>query len=76
MQSVHAVDVGTSQLHSSIRADVRVTSIENTDIRNFQSPVFFDVIVGDISFISLTKLIDTILALVNTPLTRGDEGGL
>lgn len=62
---VYSVDVGTSQLHPSLRKDIRVVSIENTDIRDFQSPTYFDMIVGDISFISLTKLIDPILLLAD-----------
>lgn len=62
---VYAVDVGTSQLHPSLREDIRVVSIENTDIRDFRSPSYFDVIVGDISFISLVKLIDPILLLAD-----------
>lgn len=64
-KQVYAVDVGTLQLHPSIRADARVISVENTDIRDFQSPTYFDLIVGDISFISLTKLIDSILTLAD-----------
>ena len=65
VQSVCAVDVGTLQLHPSIRADSRVTSFENMDIRNYQATTSFDLIVGDISFISLTKLIDSILLLAS-----------
>ncbi len=65
IESVHTVDVGTLQLHPSIREDSRVIVFENTDIRDFQTPNHFDIIVGDISFISLTKLIDSILALAD-----------
>lgn len=38
---------------------------ENTDIRNFQTSSRFDIIVGDISFISLTKIMDSILSLAD-----------
>ena len=62
---ITSVDVGTSQLHVSLRSDSRVISQENTDIRDFQPTHPFDLIVGDISFISLTKLIDSILALAS-----------
>lgn len=65
-KSVHTVDVGTMQLHSSIREDARVICMENTDIRNFQASARFDLIVGDISFISLTKIMDSILSLADT----------
>lgn len=54
------------QLHSSIREDARVICMENTDIRNFQASARFDLIVGDISFISLTKIMDSILSLADT----------
>lgn len=60
---VHTVDVGTLQLHSFIRADSRVICTENTDIRDFRTEASFDIVVGDISFISLTKLVDSILSL-------------
>lgn len=59
------MDVGTLQLHPSLREDTRVTCTENTDIRDFQSDIYFDIIVGDISFISLTKLMDSILSLAH-----------
>lgn len=39
--------------------------LENTDIRNFRTDKPYACIVGDVSFISLTKLIDSILALAN-----------
>lgn len=42
-----------------------MTCAENTDIRDFRPTTRFDLIVGDISFISLTKLIDAILALAD-----------
>lgn len=59
------MDVGTLQLHPSIRSDPGVTSYENTDIRDFTTTRSFGIIVGDISFVSLTKLMDSILALAN-----------
>lgn len=60
------MDVGTLQLHTSLREDSRVIVLENTDIRDFQTNTHFDIIVGDISFISLTKLIDSILDLADS----------
>ena len=36
-KKVYAVDVGTDQLHPSLRGDKRVVSIEKTDIRNVYS---------------------------------------
>lgn len=43
-----------------------MTCIENKDIRDFRTDEVFDVIVGDISFVSLTKLMDSILTLANS----------
>ncbi|MDD2917005.1 MAG: TlyA family RNA methyltransferase [Candidatus Gracilibacteria bacterium] len=60
---VQTVDVGTLQLHPSIRSDSRVVCTENTDIRDFRTEASFDIVVGDISFISLAKLMDSILSL-------------
>ena len=60
--SVTAVDVGTSQIHEKLQNDSRVTIFENTDIRNFATDAKFQVIVGDLSFIPLEKIFDTILS--------------
>lgn len=54
---VTAVDVGTDQLHPSIRSDERVVSHENTDIRTFAPWETYDVITIDVSFISLREII-------------------
>ncbi len=55
---VVGVDVGHDQLHAKIRNDLRVTCIEGVNARTLQSigdP--FDLIVADVSFISLTKVL-------------------
>ncbi len=68
--AVTAVDVGTNQLHEKLRSDERVSVHEQTDIRGFSWPEAFDVVVGDLSFISLRKVFDGLAALVvdNGPL--------
>lgn len=64
---VFAIDVGTSQLHSILKNDKRVVSLESTDIRDYTKIIEFikndkiDLIVGDISFISLSKITDDII---------------
>ncbi len=58
--SVTAVDVGTSQLHESLREDSRVISIENQDVRTFESDQAFELITCDVSFISLNHVLDAI----------------
>jgi 23S rRNA (cytidine1920-2'-O)/16S rRNA (cytidine1409-2'-O)-methyltransferase len=64
--SVTAVDVGTSQLHPKLRNESKVTLYENTDIRNFTSKGTFDIIVADVSFIALEKIVDAIISFGHT----------
>ena len=64
---VVAVDVGTNQLHERLRADPRVEVREQTDIRSvspadLEGPV--DLVVGDLSFISLGLVLPTLSELV------------
>jgi 23S rRNA (cytidine1920-2'-O)/16S rRNA (cytidine1409-2'-O)-methyltransferase len=55
---VIAVDVGTNQLHPSLRTDERVTLFERTDILGVSSlPVVPDIILIDVSFISLRSIL-------------------
>lgn len=63
---VYAVDVGRDQLHSSLQADARVSSMEGTDARSLAAEAFCEppsLIVCDASFISLLKLLPPVLAL-------------
>ena len=59
----YAVDVGTNQLAWSLRQDPRVISHEKTDIRDFSPPEGLDIdwVVADVSFTSLTRLLDKII---------------
>ena len=60
-----AVDVGTNQLHPTLRTDPRIELHEQTDIRaihRLSTPV--DVVVIDVSFISLREVLPHIAALV------------
>jgi 23S rRNA (cytidine1920-2'-O)/16S rRNA (cytidine1409-2'-O)-methyltransferase len=58
---IDAVDVGTSQLHSKLRDDSRISLYENTDIRNFTSKEKYSIIVADVSFISLSAIFERIV---------------
>lgn len=58
--SVTSVDVGSSQLHKKLLDDDRVISIENQDIREFKSEKHFELITCDVSFISLSHILDSI----------------
>ncbi len=60
VESVDAVDVGTSQLHESILQDPKVSSYENCDIREFKTNKTYDLIVSDVSFISLHNILSHI----------------
>lgn len=60
--SVTAIDVGTTQLHTKLRSDARVSLFENTDIKNFVTTNSFDIIVADLSFIALEKVFDIIIS--------------
>jgi 23S rRNA (cytidine1920-2'-O)/16S rRNA (cytidine1409-2'-O)-methyltransferase len=58
-KSVACVDVGKEQLHSIIKNDARVEVYEECDIRDFTSDAF-DVIVSDVSFISLNLILESV----------------
>ncbi len=59
--SVTGIDVGHGQLHPRLRGDVRVTALEGLNARALQDVVLprarYDLIVGDLSFISLTLVL-------------------
>ena len=59
---VYAVDVGTNQLIDELRNDVRVLSIEQTDIRALPVQERVDLIVIDVSFVSLTNIVSALKA--------------
>lgn len=61
---VVAVDVAYGELAWSLREDARVTVVERTNARGLQAadlPYAPDLIVADVSFISLTKLLPALL---------------
>jgi 23S rRNA (cytidine1920-2'-O)/16S rRNA (cytidine1409-2'-O)-methyltransferase len=63
-EQVIAVEVGTNQLHPSLRQDPRIQLHEQTDIRNFKNTsVKPDIIVADVSFISLREVLPSAVKL-------------
>lgn len=58
---VFAVDVGSEQLHDSLKSDSKVQFVENQDFRTLTPDQTkqkkFDFVVSDVSFISLTYII-------------------
>ncbi|MCA6112160.1 TlyA family RNA methyltransferase [Bradyrhizobium cenepequi] len=68
---VFAIDVGHGQLHPSLRGHPRVVSMEETDIRSFEGkrlPARPDVVVIDVSFISLKLVLPVALSLAAAPM--------
>jgi len=65
---VVGVDVGHGQLHPRLAADERVTALEGVNARHLEAaqlPVaLFDLIVGDLSFISLTLVLPALVPLL------------
>ena len=69
---VFAVDVGTSQLHPSLRGHAKIVSMEETDIRAYEGkrlPARPDVVVIDVSFISLKTVLPVALSLAAAPMS-------
>ncbi len=65
-KKVYSVDVGTNQLDISLKNNAKVVNIQNTDIRTINENDYMDidVIVCDVSFISLTLISNKISALL------------
>ena len=64
---VVAVDVGRGQLDWSMRTDERVTPVEETDVRDVDASTVgeVDLVVADVSFISLRTVLPSIAALAD-----------
>lgn len=56
-EKVYAVDVGTDQLHPSLQGHSKIELHEKTDIRDFIPSSTPDIIVIDVSFISLREIL-------------------
>lgn len=59
---VVCVDVGCNQLDISLRNHPKILLFEECDIRDFSSNEKFDLLVCDVSFISLSKIMDFLCA--------------
>lgn len=70
-RKVYAIDVGHDQLAQKLRSDTRVVNLEGTNIKDLHSlPELADGAVMDLSFISITKILDNVKILLkpNAPL--------
>ena len=66
-QKVYAIDVGTNQLHEKLKKNNKVISLEKTNARYLKKDQFaelIDIMVCDVSFISLKKVIEPNLHLL------------
>jgi len=67
---VFSIDVGRGQLHPSLRGHPKIVSMEQTDIRDYEGkrlPMRPDVVVIDVSFISLKAVLPAALSLAASP---------
>lgn len=62
---VIAVDAGTEQLHPSLRLEQRVELHEKTDIRDFKTDETIDIILIDVSFVSLRQILPAVAGLAS-----------
>jgi 23S rRNA (cytidine1920-2'-O)/16S rRNA (cytidine1409-2'-O)-methyltransferase len=68
---VFSIDVGRDQLHPSLRGHPKIVSMEQTDIRSFEGkrlPVRPEIVVIDVSFISLKAVLPVALSLAAAPM--------
>ena len=85
-KKIYCVDVGTNQLHPRIKADERVVDLQQTHVRELTNnliPELVDLIVIDVSFISLEKVLPflhpfikpngKVIALVKPQFEAGKE---
>ncbi|MFO1335312.1 MAG: TlyA family RNA methyltransferase [Piscinibacter sp.] len=65
---VVGIDVGHGQLHAKLRGDPRVTALEGVNARHLDAAALplssFELIVGDLSFISLTLVLPALALLL------------
>lgn len=64
-KKVIAVEVGTEQLHPKLRGDARIELHEKTDIRDFRPTEHIDIVVMDVSFISLRNILPHIAEITD-----------
>lgn len=70
-KKVYAVDVGTDQLHPSLRSNPKIELHEKTDIRDFYlKDDMPDIIVIDVSFISLREILPHVVKSLSAKTTQ------
>jgi 23S rRNA (cytidine1920-2'-O)/16S rRNA (cytidine1409-2'-O)-methyltransferase len=64
-KKVIAIEVGTNQLHPDLQGEPKIELHEKTDIRNFNTDEIIDIVLADVSFISLREVLPAIANLSN-----------
>jgi 23S rRNA (cytidine1920-2'-O)/16S rRNA (cytidine1409-2'-O)-methyltransferase len=67
---VYSVDVGTEQLHQSLRDNPKIELHEKTDIRDFNLENKPDIVLIDVSFISLREILPHVAQNLAGPQTE------
>jgi 23S rRNA (cytidine1920-2'-O)/16S rRNA (cytidine1409-2'-O)-methyltransferase len=82
---VIAVELGTNQMHPKLRGNTRIDLHEKTDIRDFITNELIDIVVIDVSFVSLREILpavsrlskpDTLIVAMVKPQFEAITGGL
>lgn len=68
-KKVIAVDVGTDQMHASLRGNKQIELYEKTDIRDFSLDGTPDIILVDVSFISVTRIMEKLYGIAGKNTT-------
>ena len=66
---VYSIDVGTNQLHEKLKKEKKIISIENFNAKYLDNSIIHEkinLVVCDVSFISLTKVIEPSLKLLSS----------
>lgn len=58
-----AVELGSDQLHPTLHGNPQIELYEKTDIRNFKTTQKIDIVVADVSFISLREILPHVTSL-------------
>ena len=64
-KQIFALDVGSSQLHEKLRNDSRVVVLENTNILDYTPSTKLDILVMDVSFVSIEYLLPKLSELID-----------
>ena len=68
-KKIYSIDVGTNQLHEKLKKEKKIISIENFNAKFLDNSIIHEkinLVVCDVSFISLTKVIEPSLRLLSS----------